>query len=93
DMVASVAAEADIAAADILELTFFGNPIMQHLLLGISPIELGGAPFALASDHSISLWATELDLVVHPNARIYVLPCIGGHVGADTAGVVLSEAP
>lgn len=93
DLVASVAAEADIAAADILELTFVGNPIMQHLLLGISPIELGGAPFALASDHSITLWATELDLEVHPNARIYVLPCIGGHVGADTAGVVLSEAP
>ncbi len=93
DLVASVAAEAEIAAADILELTFVGNPIMQHLLLGINPIELGGAPFALASDHSITLWATELDLEVHPNARIYVLPCIAGHVGADTAGVVLSEAP
>ena len=24
---------------------------------------------------------------VHPNARVYVLPCIAGHVGADTAGV------
>jgi uncharacterized 2Fe-2S/4Fe-4S cluster protein (DUF4445 family) len=93
DLVASVAAEAGIAVTDILELTFVGNPIMQHLLLGISPIELGGAPFALASDHSITLWATELDLEVHPNARIYVLPCIAGHVGADTAGVVLSEAP
>ncbi|MDH3689415.1 MAG: ASKHA domain-containing protein [Gammaproteobacteria bacterium] len=93
DLVASVAAEAGIAATDIMELTFVGNPIMQHLLLGISPIELGGAPFALASDHSLTLWATELDLEVHPNARIYVLPCIAGHVGADTAGVVLSEAP
>ena len=93
DLVASVTAEAAIAATDIMELTFVGNPIMQHLLLGISPIELGGAPFALASDHSITLWATELDLEVHPNARIYVLPCIAGHVGADAAGVVLSEAP
>jgi uncharacterized 2Fe-2S/4Fe-4S cluster protein (DUF4445 family) len=26
-------------------------------------------------------------------ARVYVLPCIAGHVGADTAGVILSEAP
>jgi uncharacterized 2Fe-2S/4Fe-4S cluster protein (DUF4445 family) len=24
---------------------------------------------------------------------VYVLPCIAGHVGADTAGVILSEAP
>ncbi len=88
-----VAATAGIAASDILELTFVGNPIMHHLLLGINPIELGGAPFALATDEAITLWATELDLQVHPNARVYVLPCIAGHVGADTAGVILSEEP
>ena len=28
-----------------------------------------------------------------PGARVYVLPCIAGHVGADTAGVILAEAP
>jgi uncharacterized 2Fe-2S/4Fe-4S cluster protein (DUF4445 family) len=75
-------------------LTFVGNPIMHHLLLGIDPTELGGAPFALATNETITLWATELDLLgVHPNARVYVLPCIAGHVGADTAGVILSETP
>jgi uncharacterized 2Fe-2S/4Fe-4S cluster protein (DUF4445 family) len=88
-----VAAEADVEVTDILECTFVGNPIMHHLLLGINPVELGGAPFALAADESITVWATELDLNIHPNARIYVLPCIAGHVGADTAGVILSEAP
>jgi uncharacterized 2Fe-2S/4Fe-4S cluster protein (DUF4445 family) len=67
---------------------------MHHLLLGIDPTELGGAPFALATNEAITLWATELDLLaVHPNARVYVLPCIAGHVGADTAGVLLSETP
>ena len=66
---------------------------MHHLLLGISPIELGGAPFALASDHAITIWAVEIDFAIHRNARIYVLPCIAGHVGADTAGVVLAERP
>ena len=78
---------------DILDVVFVGNPIMQHLLLGISPIELGGAPFALATDESVSIWANELDLSLHPNARAFVLPCIAGHVGADTAGMVLSEHP
>src|SRR5207247_7029501 len=29
----------------------------------------------------------------HPGARVYVLPCIAGHVGADTAGVILAEEP
>src|SRR5207253_8074121 len=32
-------------------------------------------------------------LKLHYNARAYVLPCIAGHVGADTAGVILSESP
>jgi uncharacterized 2Fe-2S/4Fe-4S cluster protein (DUF4445 family) len=88
-----VCTAAGIETRDVLELTFVGNPIMHHLLLGISPVELGGAPFTLATDESVTLWATELDLKVHPNARIYVLPCIAGHVGADTAGMILAEAP
>jgi len=88
-----VASEAGIPVEDILEVTFVGNPIMHHLLLGINPIELGGAPFALAVDTAVTLWASEIALKVHPNARIFVLPCIAGHVGADTAGVILSESP
>ncbi len=92
-LVAGVCREAGVGPRDILEVTFVGNPIMHHLLLGIDPTELGGAPFALATDGAITLWATEIDLHIHPNARIFVLPCIAGHVGADTAGVILSEAP
>ncbi|WP_374655923.1 ASKHA domain-containing protein [Dongia sp.] len=93
DLVQAVAREAGCTVNDILECTFVGNPIMHHLLLGINPIELGWAPFALATDGPVQIWASEIDLHVHPNARIYVLPCIAGHVGADTAGVILSETP
>jgi uncharacterized 2Fe-2S/4Fe-4S cluster protein (DUF4445 family) len=93
DLAADVAKQAGITPDDILEATFVGNPIMHHLLLGISPVELGGAPFALATDQAITLWAVEIDFHIHRNARIYVLPCIAGHVGADAAGVVLAERP
>ncbi len=88
-----VAAQVGIPKTDILEATFVGNPIMHHLLLGINPVELGGAPFALATDRAITLWAVEIDFAIHRNARIYVLPCIAGHVGADAAGVILAERP
>ena len=88
-----VAESQGIEVTDILDVVFVGNPVMQHLLLGISPIELGGAPFALATDEAVSIWASELDLTLHPNARAFVMPCIAGHVGADTAGMVLSEHP
>jgi len=93
DLAGEVAAEAGIAAEDILEVTLVGNPIMHHLVLGIDPTELGGAPFALAVDQSIDLPARDIELRLHPGARVYVLPCIAGHVGADTAAVLLSEGP
>jgi len=66
---------------------------MHHLLLGLSPVELGAAPFALATDSAITMPAHELNLGLNRGARCYVLPCIAGHVGADCAAVVLSEAP
>jgi uncharacterized 2Fe-2S/4Fe-4S cluster protein (DUF4445 family) len=92
-LTAELAADAEIDRGNILEVTLVGNPVMHHLLLGVSPTELGGAPFALAFDAGLRLNAAEIGLPVNPGARAYVLPCIAGHVGADTAGVILSEAP
>jgi len=92
-LLAQLANKAGIKRDAILELAVVGNPIMHHLLLGIDPIPLGSAPFALATDRALTVRASELDLQTHPGARVYVLPCIAGHVGADTAGVILAEAP
>jgi uncharacterized 2Fe-2S/4Fe-4S cluster protein (DUF4445 family) len=94
EVILNLRTEAKINANEIMNLTFVGNPIMHHFLLGIDPTELGGAPFALATNSGMTLWATELDITeTSPDARVYVLPCIAGHVGADTAGVILSESP
>jgi uncharacterized 2Fe-2S/4Fe-4S cluster protein (DUF4445 family) len=92
-LIASLAMRAGIKRVEILELAIVGNPIMHHLLLGIDPTPLGGAPFALATDRAVRTTAAELGLRAHPGARVYVLPCIAGHVGADTAGVILAEEP
>ena len=92
-LIGEVAGEAGIERGDILNAAFVGNPIMHHLLLGIDPTELGGAPFALARSDGLTVRATDIELDINPGARVYVLPCVAGHVGADAAGVVLSEAP
>ena len=92
-LTAELCRDASVERTDVLEVTFVGNPVMHHLLLGIDPTELGGAPFALAVDDALRLTASELGLPVNPGARAYVLPCIAGHVGADTAGVILAEGP
>ena len=92
-LIKGAAEQAEMTAEDVVEIVLVGNPVMHHLLLGIDPVELGGAPFALAVDTSVEMRATELGLAAHKGCRVYVLPCIAGHVGADAAGVVLAEAP
>ena len=90
----AIATEADIRPFQILETVFVCNPVMHHLLLGIDPVELGQAPFALATSQSMALNARDLDLnVMNENAQVYILPCIAGHVGADAAAVALAEEP
>jgi uncharacterized 2Fe-2S/4Fe-4S cluster protein (DUF4445 family) len=92
-LAAQVCSEAQIALDDILDIVIVGNPVMHHLFLGLDPTELGGAPFALATGLAITRPARELDLKLNRGAYAYILPCIAGHVGADAAGVVLSENP
>jgi uncharacterized 2Fe-2S/4Fe-4S cluster protein (DUF4445 family) len=92
-LIRGLASRAEVPVEDILEIAIVGNPIMHHLLLGIDPIPLGSAPFALATDTAVRTTARVLDLPAHPGARVYVLPCIAGHVGADAAGAILAETP
>ena len=92
-LVTDLVKQAECETADLLEITFVANPIMHHLLLGINPIELGGAPFALATDMAVNILARDMGINLNSQARAYLLPCIAGHVGADTAGMVLAEEP
>jgi uncharacterized 2Fe-2S/4Fe-4S cluster protein (DUF4445 family) len=87
------AKQAGIRARQIYEAALVGNTTMIHILLGISPVELGGAPFALANREAMNLKAVELGLQLHAGARVYVLPAEAGHVGADNVAVLLAEEP
>jgi uncharacterized 2Fe-2S/4Fe-4S cluster protein (DUF4445 family) len=89
-----IAKQAGVAAEGIYEMALVCNPVMHHLFLGVDPVELGQSPFALAQSSSLSLDTREVELTaLNRNARLYVLPCIAGHVGADCAAVALSEEP
>lgn len=90
----AMAQEAGIDPGHVMEAVFVCNPVMHHLLLGIDPVELGQAPFALAVSDSLLLPARSLGLDgASESASAYILPCIAGHVGADAAAVALSEEP
>lgn len=92
-LIGKVCEEGEVDRHDVLDMVFVGNPIMHHLFLGIDPTELGQAPFALAVSGALQYWAHEIDIDVNRGARLYMLPCIAGHVGADAAGATLAEGP
>ena len=93
DSIGILTDEAGVDRSDVLEVTLVGNPIMHHLVLGLDPTPLGAAPFSLVTDQAVRVEASELGIHVHPGGRVYILPCIAGHVGADAAAAMLSEGP
>ena len=93
ELIVKVCAEGGVDPDNILDAVFVANPIMHHLFLGIDPTELGQAPFALAVSGAVHTWARDIGITMNYGARIYLLPCIAGHVGADAAGATLSEGP
>ena len=87
------AVQAGIKTRDIYEVVLVGNTVMHHILLGIDPVELGAAPFALATHDAVDMKARDLGLRLHPGANLHILPLEAGHVGADNVAVLLAEAP
>ncbi|MEO1443015.1 MAG: ferredoxin, partial [Chloroflexota bacterium] len=87
-----IATEADIDPAHIAEVILVGNTVMHHIMLNIDPVELGGAPFALATEEAIDMKARDFGLKsIGRGSMVHILPCIAGHVGADNTAVLLSE--
>lgn len=92
ELIDELVEEAALDREHVLDVVLVGNPIMHHLALGIDPTPLGQAPFVLATSDAVEARAGDLELGC-PFARVYVAPCIAGHVGADTAAAVLAQGP
>ena len=84
---------AGLRARDIHEIVLAGNTVMHHILLGLDPTDLGGAPFTLATHAPVDLKARELGLKLHPGANAHFMALEAGHVGSDNVGVLVAEAP
>jgi uncharacterized 2Fe-2S/4Fe-4S cluster protein (DUF4445 family) len=92
DLIAQLCEIGSVTLNDVSDLVLVGNPIMHHLILGIDPTPLGGAPFPLATDLPVDGRASDIGIAC-PFSSLHILPCIAGHVGADTAGAVLAVGP
>ncbi|MEL0161852.1 MAG: ASKHA domain-containing protein [Halieaceae bacterium] len=90
---AELSTQADGEVADILEIALVANPIMHHIVLGINPVNLGTAPFALTTSDAVDTRAEVAGLQALAEGCMFCLRFIAVHVGADAAGVILAEAP
>ncbi len=88
---------------DIYEIVVVGNPTMRDLFLGLDVRSIGQKPYwsqteqayrsGSVSTTAVSLPAHKLRLPCHPEARLYALPLVSGHVGGDAAACLLAVAP
>ena len=84
----------------IYELVVAGNSTMRDLFFGLDVQPIGQSPFQSVTEQelaagrsqstSLSARAASLGLPIHPDARVYGLPIISGHVGADAAACMLA---
>lgn len=84
----------------IYEVVIAGNSTMRDLFFRLSVHSIGQSPYRSITEldvasgaratTSLSDSATRLGLPVHPKARVYGLPIISGHVGADAAACMLA---
>jgi uncharacterized 2Fe-2S/4Fe-4S cluster protein (DUF4445 family) len=84
----------------IYEMVVVGNSTMRDLFFGLSVYSIGQNPYrsiteiemAAGKRSTTSLTSTgrRCLLPVHPQARVYGVPIISGHVGADAAACMLA---
>ena len=92
-----------IASSSIFEYTIAGNSTMRDLLFGLDVRPIGQRPYrstieqawrdGTRPDSSVSARIRDLRLPGHPEGRVYGLPLVGGHVGADAAACLLALEP
>ena len=89
-LIGQLCSQAGLRRSDIYQLTFSGNTTMEHLLCAIDPQHLAVVPFVPVLGPALELAAAELGFSVHPRARAYLMPVIGGFVGGDTVAGILA---
>ncbi len=78
------------SAQDVYSVVVAGNTCMHHLFLGIDPSSLVLAPYVPAISDPLVLQAAQYGLRANPRAKLFLLPCIAGFVGADTTAMMLA---
>ncbi|HEY4717063.1 MAG TPA: ASKHA domain-containing protein, partial [bacterium] len=77
-----------VKAEDIQFISIAGNSIMEHIILGISPVPLSVYPFELVERFPAVKTAAQMGFIFLNNATVKVFPMAGANLGGDAvAGI------
>lgn len=92
--------EFPVGPQSIYEMTVAGNSTMRDLFFGLSVYPIGQSPYesitqsefanGLRTTTAVSSSPEAVELPLNPRGRVYGLPLISGHVGADAAACMLA---
>jgi len=87
----SLAKTIDQDIGEIRALSVSGNTTMVHLLLGFDPYHICREPYIPLVNRLDPISARDLNLDIHPQAPVWVMPSIGSYFGGDLiSGIVAS---
>jgi len=75
---------------NIYQATFVGNTVMQHLLLGINPLNLALYPYVPVIQDPVVVQSFKIGVNINPFGKVYIFPNIAAFIGGDTVGVILA---
>lgn len=90
-MILNMCRAAKIAPNCIYSMAVGANTTMNHLFVGVHADPIRMEPFIPTFFGTDSIHGRDLDLRIHPDARVIIAPNIGSYVGGDiTAGTLVS---
>jgi uncharacterized 2Fe-2S/4Fe-4S cluster protein (DUF4445 family) len=73
----------EVAVGEIARMVISGNTVMAHLLLAISPKNIGVSPFQPSTKFPGTFRASQIGLAMNPSGLVDIVPAIAGYVGGD----------
>jgi uncharacterized 2Fe-2S/4Fe-4S cluster protein (DUF4445 family) len=76
---------------DVFVAVAAGNTTMQHIMLNLNPLGIAEAPFSPVVTDGLVLKATDIGLMLHPEALFHVMPAKTGYIGGDLISTILAS--
>jgi len=91
ELAETLAARAGFKVDLIRALSVSGNTTMAHLFLGLDPFHICREPYIPLFNRAPILSGSQLKLIIHPLAPVWIMPSVGSYFGGDLISGILAS--